>query len=46
VKQLETIVEKTRIIYEIKANSVFVIAIFDGRQNVQAHLLQRMQKSH
>lgn len=45
-KQLEIIVNKIRIIYEIKNNNVFITAIFDGRQNVQAHLLKRIQKSH
>lgn len=44
--QLEIIVNKTRIIYEIKSNNIFVTAIFDGRQNVQAHLLKRLKKSH
>lgn len=45
-KQLEIIVNSIRIIYEIKNNNVFIMAIFDGRQNVQAHLFKRIQKSH
>lgn len=45
-KQLEVIVDKIRIIYQIKDNNVFVTAIFDGRQNVQAHILKRIQKAH
>ncbi len=45
-KQLEIIVDRVRIIYEIRANVIFIIAIFDGRQNVQAHLLKRMYKFH
>lgn len=45
-KQLEIIIDKIRIIYEIKGSNVFVMAIFDGRQNVQAHLLKRIQKFH
>jgi plasmid stabilization system protein ParE len=45
-KQLEIIIDKIRIIYEIKESTVFVMAVFDGRQNVQAHLLKRIQKLH
>jgi plasmid stabilization system protein ParE len=45
-KQLEIIINRIRIIYQIRNNNVFVTAIFDGRQNVQAHLLKRIQKSH
>ena len=45
-KQLEIIIDRIRIIYEIKEKTVFVIAIFDGRQNVQSHLLKRIHKQH
>jgi toxin ParE1/3/4 len=45
-KQLEIIVDKIRIIYEIKGHDIFVTAIFDGRQDVRSHLLKRMQKLH
>jgi plasmid stabilization system protein ParE len=45
-KQLEIIVDKVRIIYEIKENDIFITAIFDSRQNVKTHLLKRMQKLH
>ena len=45
-KQLEIIVDKIRIIYEIKGNNIFVTAIFDSRQNVKAYLLKRSQKLH
>jgi len=45
-KQLEIIINSICIIYEIKTPQVFITAIFDGRQNVQAHLLKRMLKLH
>ena len=45
-KQLEIIVDKIRIIYEIKGNDIFIMAIFDSRQNVKAHLFKRIQKLH
>jgi toxin ParE1/3/4 len=45
-KQLEITVDKIPIIYEIQENSVFMTAIFDGRQNVQAHRLKRIHKLH
>ena len=43
-KQLEIIVDKIRIIYEIKGHNIFIIAVFDSRQDIKTHLLQRMQK--
>lgn len=44
--QLEIIVNNIRIIYEIQTDMVYVIAIFDGRQNVKAHLQKRTIRFH
>ena len=43
-KQLEIIVQNTRIIYEIRGTVVYLIAILDGRQNVRMHLQKRMTR--
>ncbi len=40
-KEREIIAGRYRILYQIKHRSVYVIAIFDGRQNVKTHLLNR-----
>ena len=44
--ELEIIIDGYRIIYKIKQQIVYVIAIFDGRQEVKKHLMQRMMKFH
>lgn len=42
----EIISEQYRIIYKLMAQRVVVIAIFDGRQNVKAHLTKRLTSLH
>jgi len=42
--ELEVIVDRYRIIYLLKNETVFVIAIFDGRQDVKAHLSKRRSR--
>lgn len=44
--QLEIIKDRIRIIYEIHTDRVFIVAIFDARQNVSSHLLKRMTYQH
>lgn len=44
--ELEIIVDRYRIIYLLREQNVFVIAVFDGRQNVQRHLSKRRMNSH
>lgn len=41
-KYLEIISNPYRIIYRINSSTIFIIAIFDGRQNVKAHLNKRI----
>jgi len=42
--ELEVIVDRYRIIYLLKNETVFVIAIFDGRQDVKTHLSKRRSR--
>jgi len=42
----EVISKSYRIIYKLMDDQVVVIAIFDGRQNVKAHLLKRLTSLH
>ena len=43
---LEIIINHHRIIYQIKSTIIYVIAIFDGRQDVKTHLLRRLTYVH
>lgn len=46
LNQLEIIVDRYRIIYQIQDSNVYIIAIFDCRQDVKSHLLKRMSILH
>ncbi|MFT4926539.1 MAG: toxin ParE1/3/4 [Phenylobacterium sp.] len=43
---LEIIANHHRIIYQIQSTTVYIIAIFDGRQDVKSHLLKRLTYIH
>ncbi len=43
-KELEIIVARYRILYQIRDKTVYVIAIFDGRQDVKHHLQKRRSR--
>lgn len=43
---LEIIANRYRIIYQIKDNIIYIIAILDGRQDVKTHLLKRLSYIH
>ena len=43
---LEIITNRYRIIYQVKGHVIYVIAIFDGRQDVKSHLLKRLSYIH
>jgi addiction module RelE/StbE family toxin len=42
----ELIVEPWRIMYKIENDTVYVMAIFDSRQNVEELLLQKLLRGH
>ena len=42
LKELEIIADPYRIIYQIRTKTVYIIAIFDGRQDVKSHLRKRL----
>ena len=41
----ELLINRWRIVYQVRDNSVYIMAIFDSRQNVEDILLQKILKS-
>ena len=42
LKELEIVADPYRVIYQIRKKTVYIIAIFDGRQDVKSHLRKRL----
>ena len=42
----ELIVEPWRVMYKIENDTVYIMAIFDSRQNVEELLLQKLLRGH